>query len=208
MSCFLLGFTDELTLAYYQKRLVLIGLLLFNCSICHRLFLLRDTILYGTMQADSAMLKKFGLSTNCVAGNGVHSASKTAISQCSIPTPALLTGSRQLELTCLVELRNGSFSLSSIATTMHLRGRFAEADSAMGSSVHSKLHVGKAMMGESAQQDCGRAIAKIASAMPVQSDGHWTHPAVLDCSLHLAVALANPQADPQAAGAPSCLLKQ
>jgi hypothetical protein len=125
------------------------------------------------------------------AGTGVHSESDVGILASMIPTPCPLTQGRSLRLLCTVSLTDGSFAVSSETGAAHLKGtlrKFTAVAAAAAAPTGAAGILGGYMQGGVG----GGAVSGVVDRGPDHLTGHWAHPALLDCSLHLATALASP----------------
>ena len=136
---------------------------------------------------------------NWAAGSGVHASSNVGLTSCSISAPVLLNQSQGLTLSCTISLQQSSMVISSDQSPAHLRGSLTDfagsarmAGPLQSSSVTSVPATAATMLltVSSIARRRGGAIAAIEDRRQDHSAGHWAQPAILDCSLHLATALA------------------
>ena len=123
------------------------------------------------------------------AGSGLHAECSVGLAAVAIPNPCLLSSASDTKLVCKLHLLEASFTLSSGASSQaHLTGKLTSFISrgplVATFSSSSILAPTKAAL--------SAAVSQISDRRQDHISGHWSHPALLDCSLHLAASLADP----------------
>ena len=129
----------------------------------------------------------------------MHASSNVGLRSCSITAPLLLNQRQGLTLSCTLSLQQSSVVISSDQSPAHLRGSLTDfagssrmAGPLQSSSVTAMPATAVTLLStvSSMARRGGGAFAAIEDRRQDHSAGHWAHPAILDCSLHLAAALA------------------
>ena len=137
------------------------------------------------------VLSPFDIDVPFPAGSGLHTECNVGSASLAISSPCLLNSASASILLCKVHLTDATFTLSSANSSQaHMTGSLTSLVSQAplnSQSVRSRLltrpHTRAAQFA---------AISQIADRRQDHSLGHWSHPALLDCSLHLAASLASP----------------
>lgn len=128
------------------------------------------------------------------AGTGLHAECQVGCRDLSIPFPCLLKTSGNTVLTCTANALDSSTIVlhSESVDRPHITGQL-HLFSTQTSLPRSSARVpGKALLPGKGNLADPLAVSQIADRRSDHHSGFWSHPAVVDCSLHLAAALANP----------------
>lgn len=117
------------------------------------------------------------------------SSSTTAV---SIPSPCLL-GINPVTLTCTVNLASSNVQVQSEANSKeHLKGQLSSHNLQAAPTPGANATTAVTLLDQRQKRSVPAVTSMVADQRLEYSSGHWSHPAVLDCSLHLAAALAVP----------------
>ena len=125
------------------------------------------------------------------AGSGIHTKCNVGLAAVTIPNPCLLSSPSAMMLLCKVHLTEATFTLSSgTSSQAHLTGRLTSFASQI--PLTSQSASSRVLVRASIKAAQSAAVGQIADRRQDHISGHWSHPALLDCSLHLAASLAEP----------------
>ena len=123
---------------------------------------------------------------------GVHAKSSIGSVAVSIPNPCLLGGA-SITLICAVNLKSSSITIySETSSKSHVEGTLRSFNAHIGEPYKASPPSAAIAPLRGFREALPAATSTIADRRSDHGSGHWTHPAVLDCTCHLAAALAKP----------------